>query len=329
MSDLGDDVQAEQFWDRAGILSPGDPTGVFNRGLVAWRQGKLSDSSLLEQLNDCQNDGSDVTYVSYLKALIHLERGDCRSASDDLSSTTESPRVSADAISSARIRAKTECDLTRSLAIEIDAHKDAITAVRIKHDGGTALTCSTDYEVKTWDISREPSPIFTFRHYAPVIGAGVASDWLTAVSIDADATLKHWDLNNGQQLRTFQTGHKSPAKFVAAGQDRTTCVTGDPGGVLKVWNLTKVTKSATCNCPAQRLSALFFRSDSDLVIAFDSFTNWSWQPSTGKIVGARQDQPPTPPLNNRMCSEADLMEILERRKDELLSAPGVTSCGIG
>ena len=73
-------------------------------------------------------------------------------------------------------------------------------------------------------------------HGGQILGAAVTADGRRAVSASSDQTLKVWDLESGQALRTLE-GHSSSVWAVALTGDGRRAVSASSDQTLKVWDL--------------------------------------------------------------------------------------------
>src|SRR5205823_813943 len=74
--DLGKRDRAEEAWQEALRVQPHHPEATYNRGLVQWRSGRMTDDRLLVQLREVGSLCADPGRVDYLLGLVHLERSD-------------------------------------------------------------------------------------------------------------------------------------------------------------------------------------------------------------------------------------------------------------
>jgi WD40 repeat protein len=73
-------------------------------------------------------------------------------------------------------------------------------------------------------------------HSSAVKGVALSADGRLAVSASNDMTLKLWDLETGQELRTLQ-GHSGRVNGVALSKDGRLAVSASDDDTLKVWDL--------------------------------------------------------------------------------------------
>ena len=82
--DFGNTDEALWLWDEALSLKPQHAEATYNRGLVRWRAGRITDDDLIATLNDLKNSEGDDGIVNYLISRVHLERDDAAAATETL-----------------------------------------------------------------------------------------------------------------------------------------------------------------------------------------------------------------------------------------------------
>jgi WD40 repeat protein len=75
----------------------------------------------------------------------------------------------------------------------------------------------------------------------------LTADGQRAVSASGDNTLKVWDIESGQELRTL-SGHSDPVNAVVVTADGRRAVSASADHTLKVWDLEKATILAGFTC---------------------------------------------------------------------------------
>jgi hypothetical protein len=67
--------QAQAAWEQALAADQQHPESTYNRGLALWREAKLTDEVLVDQLEAVRRTHGDTWRTKHLLALVHLERG--------------------------------------------------------------------------------------------------------------------------------------------------------------------------------------------------------------------------------------------------------------
>ncbi|MCK4416722.1 MAG: protein kinase, partial [Candidatus Latescibacteria bacterium] len=78
--DLGKDDESEKLFDDALKSDPNHSEATYNRGLILWRSGRLTDDALIKQLEAIRISHETDWRDEYYLGLVHIERGDAESA---------------------------------------------------------------------------------------------------------------------------------------------------------------------------------------------------------------------------------------------------------
>ncbi|MGH2413942.1 MAG: WD40 repeat domain-containing protein, partial [Microcystaceae cyanobacterium] len=123
-----------------------------------------------------------------------------------------------------------------------------VLAVAVSPDGKTLVSGSVDRTVKLWDIhtsqclqtleehtSRVWSVAFSPTPFSPLTQGGTEGGYMLATGSE-DKTLKLWNVETGQCLKTLQ-GHQNLLKSIAFSPDGQTLVTSSFDETMKIWNV--------------------------------------------------------------------------------------------
>jgi serine/threonine protein kinase/WD40 repeat protein len=285
MLDLGREEDARVLWSQAQDADPLDAAVEYNTGLFAWRNGKLTDSDLLARLNNIAADHPDPASISYLKALIHLERGDHVSALESLSGLHESMMASDGEVASLCRIAQERSSIARNQGIESETHHGAVTSVRLNTNGTKAITSGRDGTIRFWQADPDFREAFVGYHESPVTAMDVAADWSTAVSIDTEGILRCWEVASGICSHTIETGHKVLG-LVRINSTGTLCLTFNSSpleATPMLWDMRTGRRVRTFEGLKSETGCLaLFSSEHDLVAAADSTSLIFWRLSTGQ-----------------------------------------------
>lgn len=80
--DLGKKTHAIKLWEQALETQPQHQEATYNLGLTLWRDSKVDDETLINQLDEIRNEQSYEWKVVQPLVLIHLERGDIQTANE-------------------------------------------------------------------------------------------------------------------------------------------------------------------------------------------------------------------------------------------------------
>jgi WD40 repeat protein/tetratricopeptide (TPR) repeat protein len=197
--DLGRGEEAARHWEEALQAEPHHPETTYNRGLLRWRAGAVTDESFLQQLAEVRASHGP-NRPAHLIALAHFERGDCRQALAELppGGRTESPEVAA-----VRAAIEPQRDSGPGLLRSWNGHESPISALVLSPDGRRALSAGWDGALKLWDLTSGEC-LRTIKADGNMVMAAAASrDWRRAVALGSQGGLRAWDLVTGECLQAF------------------------------------------------------------------------------------------------------------------------------
>lgn len=196
--DLGDPDRADERWREALAADPHHPPAVYNRGLLLWRQGQLTDDQLQAELDAVRAAHADSAEAAELVRLFEGERGQ-----------VERPAV-------------------------LDSGQ--VHAVAVNSDGRTAIT-SGGHAVQVWDLERG-SRRHVLDHPGGVQSAAMTADGRLGVSCGESGLVRVWDLDSGQCLKAIGGPvTERTVDDVAVSADGRVALSHVTNGVLQVWDL--------------------------------------------------------------------------------------------
>lgn len=197
--DLGQTDNVEKAFDQALEADPHHIEATYNRGLVQWRSGRITDQELVRQLEEVRSTQTDSWLDDYYLGVVHLERGDAESAKQVLQEAADqsgNDRLVAATLESAQESGGAE----RAFA----GHTHSVTAVAFSPDGCWALSGSEDKTLRYWDLSAGLCLWRFTGHTSSVTSVAFSPDGCRALSSSGDGTLRLWELSTGRSLRTFK-----------------------------------------------------------------------------------------------------------------------------
>jgi WD40 repeat protein/serine/threonine protein kinase/pSer/pThr/pTyr-binding forkhead associated (FHA) protein len=327
MLDLGQTAEALQFWDEALLLQPQNLNSIYNRGIVLWRSGKISDRDLLNQLEANRPAPGDAQ-SNYLLGLVHLERGDYETALKLLEGLQALGQASGQALG---IEAETLSLLLAQLREKRSKAKQCIpefsdrvtefqrstnhrvSSLTLSPSGLFAVSGGLDQKIRIWDIPRG-NCVCTFReHRGQVTAVALNADGSQLVSGSEDQTIKLWNIaSNSYQstlgvvesnspwdkiLRLFKrsqpatssNGHKGTVRAIAFSNDRRYILSGADDSTVKLWD------GASGRClqtlrehRAQVFAVAFAPSGREAISASEDQTIKLWNLKTGQMIQSLQ-----------------------------------------
>ncbi len=198
--DLSKPEQALGVFEQALAAEPGHLESIYNRGLVLWRRGKLTDQALLAGLRDASALSEKSARGSYLVGLVHMERGDGHSALKASAVACAEGESSLD-MKAALEQAKRLVRTSNTIQI-LKGHSSSVTSVAISPDNRWALSAGWDGYLRLWEL---PSGrcMRAFDGPSPVKRLAVSADCRWAPSASIDNILRLWEVATGRCVQTF------------------------------------------------------------------------------------------------------------------------------
>ena len=235
MIDLGRKEEAEKCFDQALEADPHHPEATYNRGLLRWRSGRMTDKALIQQLEEMCTTHEEEWRDEYLLGLVHIERGDAESAVKILEKAASQAGDSRP-VQTALSTARADLSGCRRCLQTFEGHTDLVTSIFLSADGRHALSGSRDETLKLWDVSTGAC-LRTFEgHTNRVTSVFLSADGRHALSGSYDKTLKLWDVSTGTCLRTFE-GHTNLVTSVFLSADGRHALSGSYDKTLKLWDV--------------------------------------------------------------------------------------------
>ena len=305
MLDLGEQEQAERLWGRAVEADPHNPHAAYNRGLHLWRTGRITDAQLLADLERIRAAHPEDGTADHLAGLVHLERGDARSAREAL-------RTAASAFTTAAAHGPARADLMSALdragrlpeaapPLILTGHTGPVNEVALSRDGRTAVSASSDGTIRVWDLSKAGGTLRTVVKASDarygVLSLAIDAKARRAVSGDHRGPARIWDLRTGRLRRTLIRPrgdgggpHGDEARGVAMSGDGRLVLTAHDTGIVRVWDARTGRHLRALDegprDPGVRGVAL--SADGRVAFSLDprpGATSWIWEPHTGRLLG--------------------------------------------
>jgi serine/threonine protein kinase len=201
---IGNEADADAAWAAALEVDPACLDAWFNRDIAAWRRGRLTDETVLQDLEAVQVAREDRWKLRYLLALVHHERGDLESAQAWLEQA-ERDRPSVAEVGAALAEIRTALNRTPAPPALVGEHREYVSAVGLRTDGRVALSATYDGTAAFWDVATG-NPLRVFEgHDAPVSCVCLNADGSTLLTGSDDGTMRLWDTATGACRRVFET----------------------------------------------------------------------------------------------------------------------------
>ncbi len=209
--DLGAKARALQLWEQALEIQPFHEESIYNRGLILWRSGRISDRALVSKLEKLHRSPTRDSLVDYLLSLVHLERDDAHRALKLLEKISplwrDRPEIQAALkIAQGRARGGVEGRSPHGMGLirTFEDHTNLVKSVCFSGDGRHVLSGSDRNTFKLWDVQTGECLRTFSGHTQEVKCVCISGDSKYAISASWDRTLKLWDVQAGTCLRSFQ-----------------------------------------------------------------------------------------------------------------------------
>ncbi|HEU5227251.1 MAG TPA: protein kinase [Ktedonobacteraceae bacterium] len=290
LSNMGKLVESQQLWEQALQADPRHLETTYNRGVLLWREGKLSDDALVKQLEVVRNAHDPRWQASYLLAQVHLERGDRNTALPLLEEAAKQAPTALEVQQLYRkVRAEKIADKRDPLKLE--GHSSVVYAVDISADGRVAISSEAN-SVRIWDVDTGRClHVLQEKEIWPVIKVvGLSADGRLAISAQGKK-IWLWDVPTGRRLRTLQQrGEVMKASLSASGE---LIISGD-GNSAHIWDTRTGRTLHTLQHPHE-VQAVGLSADGRLAVTSSGFlpprgvkgkenTLQLWDAGTGRCV---------------------------------------------
>ncbi len=240
--DWGEEQQAMSIWEQALEVYPGHPEASYNLLTHRWRQGKLTDHNVLDLIGKDNPREAEQYRLQVMRSLIHMERGDARTAAEILDELTAN-RISTRGLRAALRRARLQLEETAAARADLMGHKAPVNMVMVSPDGRRVLTGSDDLAVRMFDAGTGRCVQTLSGHrtaidaLAWVPGGRLAISGSSRVDVEMRTpTLRLWDVTTGNCLGTFGDFNEAVYDLqVSADGRHLFCLAGD--WQVHAWNL--------------------------------------------------------------------------------------------
>jgi WD40 repeat protein len=281
--ELGKVEEAKQAWEQALETDPRHLEATYNRGLILWRRGVLTDDTLTHQMEGVRTAQSELWQASYLLALIHLERRDGERA---LSLLRESSRLAPKErdVQNLLERSQSSALPAHRSPHTLTGHTDWVQSVSLSADGRLALSGSRDRILRLWEVASGRCLRTFTGHTNIVTSVSLSADGRLALSGSQDRTLRLWEVASGRCLRTF-TDHTDWVQSVSLSADDRLALSGSTDGTERLWKMARWRRPRTFTRHTSMVHAVSLSADGRLALSGSGDgTVWLWEVADGRCL---------------------------------------------
>ena len=237
--DIGKRMEAEKAWEKALQEDPQHLAAMYNRGIMLWRHGELTDEELVLQIESIRDLYSKDWHWDNLLAQIHLERGDM-----DLAAKLLEDAVSKGADPAVIDIARSSHDRWSKCIRVCSDRSKSVSSVAISKDGllgisgggGVGGGMVSYWNLQTGETKKELQGITD-----SVESVAIDAKGLLGFTGEQNGKLRVWDLDTGKCLRTMEA-QSSPLCCVAMTPDGKYGICGSGfstfmPSILQLWEL--------------------------------------------------------------------------------------------
>jgi serine/threonine protein kinase len=224
---------AEAFWIEALKADPRHVESLYNLGLLSWRDGRITDTELLDRIRELGSTLSDEVIVPRRLAEVYRESGHCQSVVRELE------KIPVDRLDDGlRVelqRARDHVPSSQRNPFSLNGHPVPVHCVALSADARHALSVSGKEPMRLWDVAKRRCLRTLVGHNHIVSCVAMSVDGRVALTGSWDKTSRLWDLADGRCLRTFE-GHTGPVTSVALSADGRVALSGSWDNTLRLWD---------------------------------------------------------------------------------------------
>lgn len=240
--DFGNTDEALWLWDEALILKPQHVEATYNRGLVRWRAGRITDEDLITTLEGLKNSEADDEFVNTLISGVHLERDDAAAATESLARIDRGD-AGAGEVSEALIFAQNK-GLQSENQLTAFCDDEIYGPNLFSPDGKSLLLTVSGPEgprIRIVDFTSPESARYLAGHEMLIHAIAVSADGRYALSSSEDATVRLWDVLTTECLQTLPYAGWPYPNLLGLSADASCAVLGFEylfdGATLKLWDV--------------------------------------------------------------------------------------------
>jgi len=289
MLDLGKQTAAGELFDNALEKDGQHKEAVYNRGLLLWRSGRMTDDVLVKQLEGIRVTHEGDWHVGYYLGLVHMERGDAESAMKLLTKSSEIVPGGVEVQNALRLA---ETGRGRWLSYDMQILKSNIQGL----ENANLLTVSLDRRYVLGEVNiREKEPRMWLWEMATgkcvreftgfeerIVSIAISPEGQRALSVTSDDKMRLWEIAAGKCVRVFE-GLRIVT--VAISPDSLWGLSGSIDGTLRLWELATGKCMRTFKGHTNRVTCVSISPDGRWALSGSTDdTLRLWELATGKCL---------------------------------------------
>lgn len=232
--DLDQASEAEALLQQVLAENPNHIEANYNRALLLWRRGHITDIQMLELSQKLCNAFPQAWLPRYLLAEVCMERGDSAIALEILEPITNDEEYRRDvAFCLAMSYHYQSRDKKRLWENRIESMQ--VTAVGISPDGRKILTGGLEGRIVSLDVASHQAKIAFIGHSGRIHSLAFSNDETMILSTSADATIRIWSPTKGETIRTL-TGHEGSVRRAVFSDNSRFILSGGEDGSVRYWD---------------------------------------------------------------------------------------------
>ena len=279
--DLGKSEDAISLFNETLRIYPYHPESSYNRGLLLWRTGEISDSTLVNEMKEViGSEGGDFR-VKYLLGLIHLERDDYAGAMETFKSISDQNIEVQSAITMANQMSEGSKKFVKSFI----GHLGSVNSICLSKDSKVAFTGGVDKTIRLWHVDTGMNLNTLTGHEESVTSVFLSQDGRFIISASLDKTAKIWNIAKGTNLQTLK-GFTEEVTAVCTTPDGKYALTGSVDRSIKLWHITEEKYLRVYNGHRDTITSISINKDgTQMFSGSKDFTVRLWDIDTTRNVG--------------------------------------------
>ncbi|WP_236601133.1 ATP-dependent Clp protease proteolytic subunit [Ktedonobacter sp. SOSP1-52] len=289
--DLGKIEEAKQIWEQALQIDPQHLETTYNRGIILWRQGELTDDRLLLQLETARASCRHRWQADRMLAQVHLEQGAVdkalpllREASNQAPTEKEVQKL----FTLAQAQIKDAINYPYPLTFHVDTHFVAIS-LSLSANGHWLAASSGNGIVRLWEASKGRC-MHTLQSYSDrVETACLSADGRWLASGSEHGTVCLWEVNTGRRVHILQS-HTDRINAISLSADGHWLVSGSTDKTIRLWEVSTGRCVHTVVGHTGSVTSVSLSADGHWLASGSADTTIRlWEVSTGRCLYVFQD----------------------------------------